>query len=228
MKYKCGSHLIPFAPFSFVRSIGMEVSPSRGMRVLIADDEKDVGKALAEMVRACNHEIVGVVASGLEAIHAYTRCRPDLVLMDYRMSKLNGATACRNILSKDPAARVILVSAWSPSDDAVASGAIAILAKPIDLARLHAVLNSVAATLSVPSPAKMPIPEVSYQPDSIDYSQPVSQPSPVVPPSLEMSFHADAPQNHPQQSGEACALDEEKISGTRRSIRRRVQRDRVR
>jgi len=198
------------------------------MRVLIADDEKDVGKALAEMVRACNHEIVGVVASGLEAIHAYTRCRPDLVLMDYRMSKLNGATACRNILSKDPAARVILVSAWSPSDDAVASGAIAILAKPIDLARLHAVLNSVAATLSVPSPAQMPIPEVSYQPDSIDYSQPVSQPSPVVPPSLEMSFHADAPQNHLQQSGEACALDEEKISGTRRSIRRRVQRDRVR
>ena len=198
------------------------------MRVLIADDEKDVGKVLADMVRSCNHEIVGLVGSGLEAIHAYTRCRPDLVLMDYRMSKLNGATACRNILSKDPAARVILVSAWSPSDDAVASGAIAILAKPIDLARLHAVLNSVAATLSVPSPAQMPIPEVSYQPDSIDYSQPVSQPSPVVPPSLEMSFHADAPQNHPQQSGEACALDEEKISGTRRSIRRRVQRDRVR
>ncbi len=81
--------------------------------MLIADDEKDVGKVLAEMVRSCNHEIVGVVGSGLEAIHAYTQCRPDLVLMDYRMAKLNGATACRNILSKDPAARVILVSAFS-------------------------------------------------------------------------------------------------------------------
>ena len=205
----------------------MEVSPSRGMRVLIADDEKDVGKALAEMVRACNHEIVGVVASGLEAIHAYTRCRPDLVLMDYRMSKLNGATACRNILSKDPAARVILVSAWSPSDDAAASGAIAILAKPIDLERLEAALHDVAETFLVSSPAQMPIPEVSFQQDSIDYSQPVPRPSPVAPPSLEMSF-ADAPQNLLQQSGEACALDEEKTSGTRRSIRRRVQRDRVR
>ena len=196
------------------------------MRVLIADDEKDVGKVLAEMVRSCNHEIVGVVGSGLEAIHAYTQCRP--VLMDYRMAKLNGATACRNILSKDPAARVILVSAWSPSDDAAASGVIAILAKPIDLERLNAALNSVTETFLVPSPAEMPIPEVSFQQDSIDYSQPVPQPSPVVPPSLEMSFHADAPQNHLQQSGEACALDEEKISGTRRSIRRRVQRDRVR
>ena len=217
----------PVRSIQFVRSIGMEVSPSRGMRVLIADDEKDVGKALAEMVRACNHEIVGVVASGLEAIHAYTRCRPDLVLMDYRMSKLNGATACRNILSKDPAARVILVSAWSPSDDAAASGAIAILAKPIDLERLNTALNSVAETFLVSSPAQMPVSEVSFQQDSIDYSQPVSQPSPVAPPSLEMSF-ADAPQNHLQQSGEACALDEEKISGTRRSIRRRVQRARVR
>jgi two-component system, chemotaxis family, chemotaxis protein CheY len=198
------------------------------MRVLIADDQRSVGTSLADLVRCCKHEIVGVVGSGLEAIQAYNRFHPDLVLMDYWMPKLNGATACRNILSKDPAARVILVSAWSPSDDATASGAIAILAKPIDLGRLHAVLNSVAATLSVPSPAQMPIPEVSYQPDSIDYSQPVSQPSPVAPPSLEMSFHADAPQNHLQQSGEACALDEEKISGTRRSIRRRVQRDRVR
>ena len=198
------------------------------MRVLIADDEKDVGKVLAEMVRSCNHEIVGVVGSGLEAIHAYARYHPDLILMDYRMPKLNGATACRNILSKDPAARVILVSAWSPSDDAAASGVIAILAKPIDLERLNAALNSVTETFLGPSPAEMPIPEVSFQQDSIDYSQPVPQPPPVVPPSLEMSFHADAPQNHLQQSGEACALDEEKISGTRRSIRRRVQRDRVR
>ena len=198
------------------------------MRVLIADDEKDVGKALADMVRSCSHEVVGVVGSGLEAIHAYSLFGPDLVLMDYRMSKLNGATACRNILSKDPAARVILVSAWSPSDDATRSGALAILAKPIDLERLNATLTSMAATLSVPSPAKTPTPEVRYQPDSIDYSQPVPQPSPVVPPSVEMNFHVDAPHNHLEQSGEACELDEEKISGTRRSIRRKTKLDQSR
>src|SRR6266404_8724013 len=105
------------------------------MRVLIADDQRDVGRTLANLVRICNHEIVEVVGSGLEAIQAYTRHHPDLVLMDYRMPKLNGATACRNILSKDPAARVILVSAWSIADEASASGAIAILLKPIDLQR---------------------------------------------------------------------------------------------
>ena len=163
------------------------------MRVLIADDQRSVGTSLADMVRCFKHDIVGVVGSGLEAIQAYNQYHPDLVLMDYWMPKLNGATACRNILAKDPSARIILVTAWSSSDETGTSGAIAILAKPIDLQRLNAALNSVAETLSVPSPAEMPIPEVSFQQDLIDYSQPVPQPSPVVPPSLEMSFQVDAP-----------------------------------
>jgi len=68
--------------------------------------------------------------------------------MDYWMPKLNGATACRNILAKDPAARVILVSGWSPSDDASHSGALAILAKPVRLERLEQTLDAIAQTLS--------------------------------------------------------------------------------
>jgi DNA-binding NarL/FixJ family response regulator len=123
------------------------------MRVLIADDQRSVGTSLADLVRCCKHEIVGVVGSGLEAIQAYNRYHPDLVLMDYWMPKLNGVTACRNILSKDPAARVILVTGWSPSEDAAASGAIAILPKPLDLNRLEAALHNVAETLRAPAPA---------------------------------------------------------------------------
>src|SRR5438309_9710991 len=125
----------------------MEVSASRDMRVLIADDQRDVGRTLEDLVRACKHEIVGVVSSGFEAIQAYTRLHPDLVLMDYRMPKLNGATACRNILAKDPSARIILVTAWSSSDETSASGAVAILPKPLDLDRLEAALHDVRETL---------------------------------------------------------------------------------
>src|SRR6266403_1393241 len=109
--------------------IGMKVSPNEGVRVLIADDLRTVGTSLADMVRSCNHEIVAVVGSGLEAIQAYTVHRPDLVLMDYWMPNLNGATACRNILAKDPTARVILVSAWSPLQGIEDSGAISVLSK---------------------------------------------------------------------------------------------------
>src|SRR4051795_3661155 len=120
-----------------------------GMRVLIADDQKSVGTSLADLVTHCNHEVVEVVGSGFEAIQAYTRHRPDVVLMDYWMSKLNGATACRNILAKDPAARIILVSGWSPTTDLSESGAVAILSKPIGL---HLLAEALTAAFQ-PSPA---------------------------------------------------------------------------
>src|ERR1041384_7452283 len=114
------------------------------MRVLIADDQKNVGTCLAELVTSCHHQVVEVVGSGLEAIQAYTRHQPDVVLMDYWMPKLNGATACRNILARNPEARIILVAGWSPSDDMGNMGAVTILAKPVRLERLEAALNAAA------------------------------------------------------------------------------------
>jgi len=142
------------------------------MRVLIADDQRSFGIALADMVRWCGHDVVAVVGSGLEAIHAYTLHKPNLVLMDHRMPKLNGATACRHILAKDPSARVILVSAWSPLDGTDESGALSFLPKPIDLERLKAALGSVAKIVPPPD-----------LPSSI-FDLPV----------LEMTFALDAPQ----------------------------------
>ena len=121
------------------------------MRVLIADDQKSVGTTLADLVTHCNHEVVEVVGSGFEAIQAYSRHQPDVVVMDYWMSKLNGATACRNILAKDPAARVILVSGWSPINDLSESGAVAILSKPIGINLLAEALNAAAQSPSLPS-----------------------------------------------------------------------------
>jgi CheY-like chemotaxis protein len=124
------------------------------MRVLIADDQKTVGTTLADLVTHCQHEVVEVVGSGLEAIQAYTRHQPDVVLMDYWMSKLNGVTACRNILAKHPGARVILVSGWSPIIDLSESGAVAVLAKPVALGMLEAALN---AASKLPLPLKTPV-----------------------------------------------------------------------
>ena len=131
------------------------------MRILIADDQRSVGTTLAALVSHCDHEVVEVVGSGLEAIQAYDRYKPDVVLMDYWMARLNGATACRNIVSKDPAARVILVSAWSPTEHPEDSGAIAVLAKPVDLAVLEKALNTAAQTLAGQDEAAVPQPLIA-------------------------------------------------------------------
>ena len=121
----------------------METSAKSAVRVLIADDQKNVGASLAELVSHCHHEVVAVVESGLEAIQAYNRHHPDVVLMDYWMAKLNGATACRNIVAKDPSARVILVSGVSPLTQLTGSGAVAVLSKPVRLDRLEQALHEV-------------------------------------------------------------------------------------
>lgn len=122
----------------------MECSAKASMRVLIADDQRSVGTTLADLVSKCDHEVVEVVGSGFEAIQAYHRHRPDMVLMDYYMPRLNGATACRNILSRYPAANVILVSGVAGAEELSHSGAIAVLSKPIDLARLKILLSAPA------------------------------------------------------------------------------------
>ena len=122
------------------------------MRILIADDQRSFGTALADMVRWCGHEVVAVVGSGLDAIHGYSLHKPDLVLMDHRMPKLSGATACRHILAKDPTARIILISAWSPLDGADGSGAMSFLPKPVDMERLNVALQNVEKTIAPPTP----------------------------------------------------------------------------
>ncbi len=123
-------------------------SCSEGMRVLIADDDRNVASTLAGMLGAFHHQVVATVGSGIDAIRAYERHKPDVVVMDYLMAGLNGLTACRNILAKYPAARVILISGAAGTDDlSIAKcGAAAILQKPITLHDLESALQSVLAT----------------------------------------------------------------------------------
>lgn len=115
--------------------------------MLIADDERVFARMLAEMVRTGGHEVVGVVHSGLDAIRAYRRYKPQIVLMDFAMERLNGLTACRNILSDDPAGRILFLSGASEHLDLApqSSGALAVLQKPIGYAMLEQVLNDAAA-----------------------------------------------------------------------------------
>ena len=122
----------------------MKASAKTLVRVLIADDQPSAAAILAELVTQCRNEVVGIAGSGLEAIQAYERHQPDVVLMDYQMSKLNGVTACRQILAKNPRARIILVSGCTPPCEPKEVGAIAILIKPVKLHRLYEALHTAA------------------------------------------------------------------------------------
>ena len=111
--------------------------------MLIADDERGFATAFAELVASCDHEVVDVVFSGLDAIRSYQRTRPDVVLMDYNMARLNGLTACRNILSSDPAGRIVFLSGIGDAENLgpAASGAVGFLQKPVKIEKLQEMLR---------------------------------------------------------------------------------------
>lgn len=117
------------------------------MRVLVADDERDVASALASLVAACGHEVVATVTTGgIDVLHLYERYKPAVVLMDILMPRFNGLTICRALLSKKPAPCVILISGKVGADYAAIAdvGASAFLSKPVSLDSMQRVLNQVA------------------------------------------------------------------------------------
>lgn len=117
------------------------------MRVLIVDDERAFATTLAELLATLGHEVVEVVFSGLDAIKAYTRHRPDVVLMDYNMARLNGLTASRNILSSDPAGRIVFLSGIGDAASLIAAtGAVGFLQKPVNADDLEALLRKLEPT----------------------------------------------------------------------------------
>lgn len=116
-----------------------------GMRILIADDEKNFTELLSLMIRKAGHEVAHVVNSGgLATIRAYNECAPDVVLMDYMMPNYNGVTAARQIISKDPGARVVLMTGMrnTPELQMAASnaGAMGVLHKPFSQSELEGLL----------------------------------------------------------------------------------------
>ena len=77
-------------------------------RILVVDDNRDSADSLAMMLRLTGHEI-RTAYDGLEAVAAAAAFRPDVVLLDIGMPRMNGYEACRRIREQPGARR------WSSS-----------------------------------------------------------------------------------------------------------------
>jgi CheY-like chemotaxis protein len=120
------------------------------MRILIADDEEEIASLVGQLVRKCGHEVVATVTTGgLDVVHIYDHYKPDVVIMDIMMPKFNGLTICHALVSKQPAAKVILFSGKLSADHpfVAKSGAVAFLQKPVRLSEIRQALGDVEASL---------------------------------------------------------------------------------
>jgi prevent-host-death family protein len=112
------------------------------IRVVVADDQELVRSGLAMIVGAHDDmEVVGEAADGTEAIEVTRRARPDVVLMDIRMPRLDGIEATRAILFPAAAAgeqvqptRVVILTTFDLDEyvfEALRAGASGFLLKDL-------------------------------------------------------------------------------------------------
>ncbi|NJC71123.1 response regulator transcription factor [Planosporangium thailandense] len=92
------------------------------IRVLVVDDQALVRAGVTALLRAAGHEVVGEAADGHEAVRLAERLRPDVVLMDIRMPRVDGVEATRRIVTALPATRVVMLTTFD--DDAEVYGAL--------------------------------------------------------------------------------------------------------
>lgn len=104
-------------------------------RVLIADDEANMRITLADILEDEGYE-VATAASGERAVELGHDAPYDVILMDFRMTGIDGVEATRRLRQTQKAARVIFMSAYATDEvkrRAFEAGATAFLAKPLDL-----------------------------------------------------------------------------------------------
>jgi AmiR/NasT family two-component response regulator len=107
-------------------------STSATRRVVIAEDEALIRLDLAEMLAEEGYDVVGEAGDGERAVELAEELRPDLVVLDVKMPKLDGISAAEKI-AQQRIAPVVILTAFSQRDlveRARDAGAMAYLVKP--------------------------------------------------------------------------------------------------
>lgn len=109
-----------------------DTSASTARRVVVAEDEALIRMDIVETLRDNGFIVVGEAGDGERAVELAMELRPDLVVMDVKMPKLDGISAAER-LSKDNIAPVVLLTAFSQKElvnRASEAGAMAYVVKP--------------------------------------------------------------------------------------------------
>jgi two-component system, chemotaxis family, CheB/CheR fusion protein len=119
-------------------------------RILVVDDNQDAALSLALLLQMSGNETF-VAHDGLEAIEAVEKQRPDVVLLDIGLPKMNGHDVCRRVRELPWGKDVVLIAltGWGQQEDRRRSkdaGFDGHLVKPVEPEALLDLLNSLTST----------------------------------------------------------------------------------
>ena len=117
------------------------------IRVLIVDDQAIVRKGVRALLEQVEHiEVVGEAGDGQEAVTRAESLRPDVILMDLAMPRMDGIAAIRQITADQPAVRILVLTSFAGDDQvfpAIKAGALGYLLKDSEPEDLLAAIESV-------------------------------------------------------------------------------------
>jgi two-component system response regulator VicR len=132
----------------------MTESSSKGKtNILVVDDNKDNADIIRDYLESRGHPIT-VAYNGDEALEAFEKIRPGLVLLDVMMPGKDGWEVCRDMKAHPTlgrTVRIIMVTAlddWMNKRQAIQTGADDFVEKPFELAKLGAAVDRNLALLS--------------------------------------------------------------------------------
>ena len=85
-------------------------TPTRKKRLMVVDDERDIIESVKSALKA--HYWVDTANDALEALRAFKVRYYDLILLDYRMPKIDGAELYREIIRMDPMQKICFITAY--------------------------------------------------------------------------------------------------------------------
>jgi two-component system NarL family response regulator len=122
---------------------------NRKIRVLCVDDHRIVREGIALIIkRQTDMQVVGLAATGEEAVELFQSCQPDVTLMDLRLRATSGVEAIRAIRKIDATARIIVLTMYQGDEDifrALEAGATTYLLKDMLTDDLIQVIRDVSA-----------------------------------------------------------------------------------
>ncbi len=109
-------------------------APVRGQaRILVVEDERTLARLLEALLRSAGYE-VSSVHDGEPALDAVRTARPDLILLDATLPKLDGWAVLARLRNQRDAPPVVIISAHPGAEArALSSGAAAAVRKPFDV-----------------------------------------------------------------------------------------------
>lgn len=127
------------------------------IRILLAEDHAVVRQGTRELLeRQPDLEVVAEASDGQEAVQLALKERPDVVIMDFAMPKLNGIEATRHIKAVAPGIAILVLTAYDSEQYVFAfleAGAAGYLLKDVSVDKLVEAIRAVHAGESVLHPA---------------------------------------------------------------------------